>query len=107
MGGGGDYEMSGQRPGASGQAFGQVYAIGAKSPGQPGVRAHQQDKPSAAADSGQCAPSLDRVRCSKGAENHAGASGQARGDRSRIGRAQGVGEEEQRRQALSRPARAP
>lgn len=110
MGRGRDQEALAQGPdgpGASGEALGEVDAIGGQTDGQAGVRPDQEDEATAAGPAGERAALGLRVRRPEGAEDHAGAARQE-GDRPLGPRGpDGIGEEQQGRQGLPRAAGGP
>jgi hypothetical protein len=87
-----------------GQALGQVHAVGLHFSGQACVLADQQLQAALAGDPLQRLRLGFRIGGPEAAVDDPGASGQPPRGRGGIGRAFGVGEEQQRRQRLSQRA---
>jgi hypothetical protein len=85
-----------------GETLGQMHAVGADSHGEAGVGADQQLQTARTGDGLEPQGLGLRVGRPEGAEDDARAARQGLGDRLGVGRARGIGEEQQRRQGLSR-----
>lgn len=95
----GGHEREAGRTSVRQQALRPVHAIRRHAAGKPGIGGDQQNEPTAAADSGQAASGAGAVGRAKVPENHRCAARQLARHRNGIGRALGISEEKQCRDA--------
>ena len=89
-----------------GQPLRQVDPVGPQDAGEAGVRAHQEPELARTRDGGEAASPRSGLGRPEGAVDHGRARRQPGGDGLRLGGADRIGEEQQRRQGLSPAAAA-